>query len=69
VSADADPGAGSGYDVHAAPHLKSKTFRVLQEKGVPFEYRCFPGVEHACFVRGDPKKEGERDAMERGLGG
>lgn len=55
-------------DVMYTPHLKAKTFKVLQGKGVPFEYRHFPGVEHACFVRGDPKKEGERDAMERGLG-
>jgi hypothetical protein len=50
------------------PFLKAKTFRVLLEKGVPFEYRHFPRVEHNCFVRGDPEKEGERDAMERGLG-
>lgn len=55
-------------DAMFTPHLKSKTFRVLQDKGVPFNYRHFPGVEHACFVRGNPKKAGERDAMERGLG-
>lgn len=50
-----------------APYLKAKTFKVLQEKNNPFEYRHFPGVEHACFVRGDPKKAGEREAMDRGL--
>jgi dienelactone hydrolase len=55
-------------DATYTPHLKAKTFKVLVEKGSPFEYRHFPGVEHACFVRGDPRKPGERDAMERGLG-
>jgi dienelactone hydrolase len=55
-------------DAMYKPYLKAKTFKVLQEKAVPFEYRHFPGVEHACLVRGDPKKAGERDAMERGLG-
>jgi len=55
------------FDAMYAPYLKAKTFKVLQEKGNPFEYRHFPGVEHACFVRGDPRKEGERDAMDRGL--
>jgi dienelactone hydrolase len=55
-------------DAMYAPFLKAKTLRVLPEKGVPFVYRYFPGVEHNCFVRGDPKREGERDAMERGLG-
>jgi dienelactone hydrolase len=55
-------------DAMYTPYLKAKTFRVLLEKGVPFEYRHFPGVEHHCFVRGDPEREGERDAMERGLG-
>ena len=55
-------------DAMYTPYLKAKTLKVLQEKALPFEYRHFPGVEHACFVRGDPKKAGERDAMERGLG-
>lgn len=55
------------HDATYAPYLKAKTFKVLQEKGNPFDYRHFPGVEHACFVRGDPKKAGERDAMDRGL--
>lgn len=55
-------------DAMYTPHLKAKTFKVLQAKAVPFEYRHFPGVEHACFVRGNPQKAGERDAMERGLG-
>lgn len=54
-------------DAMFTPHLKARAFRVLQEKGVPFEYRHFPGVEHACFVRGNPGKAGEREAMERGL--
>ena len=55
-------------DAMYTPFLKAKTLRVLPEKGVPFVYRHFPGVEHNCFVRGDPEREGERDAMERGLG-
>lgn len=55
-------------DAMYTPHMKAKTFKVLQEKAVAFEYRHFPGVEHACFVRGNPQKVGERDAMDRGLG-
>lgn len=54
-------------DAMYIPFLKKRTFEVLQSKNVPFEYRHFPGVEHACFVRGDLKKKGEREAMERGL--
>jgi hypothetical protein len=55
-------------DVMYMPFLKAKTLSVLPKKGVPFAYRHFPGVEHNCFVRGDPERDGERDAMERGLG-
>jgi dienelactone hydrolase len=55
-------------DAMYTPFLKAKTLRVLPEKGVPFVYRHFSGVEHNCFVRGDPEREGERDAMQRGLG-
>jgi dienelactone hydrolase len=54
-------------DAMYAPSLKAKTLRVFPEKGMPFVYRHFPVVEHNCFVRGDPEREGERDAMERGL--
>ncbi|KAI8263220.1 Hydrolase tropI [Colletotrichum sp. SAR11_239] len=46
--------------------LKSHFFETLLKKGVAFDYQHFPGVEHACLVRGDPKKPGERDAMARG---
>ncbi|KAM5343470.1 hypothetical protein ACJ41O_012007 [Fusarium nematophilum] len=46
--------------------LKLYTFVKLQEAGVPFDYQHFPGVAHACLVRGDKEKEGERAAMERG---
>lgn len=46
--------------------LKAHTFATLQARGVAFEYRHFPGVEHACLIRGDERKEGERDAMVRG---
>lgn len=46
--------------------LKMHTFETIQKLGVPFDYRHFPGVEHACFVRGDPEKGGEREAMATG---
>ncbi|KAL2022374.1 hypothetical protein VTK56DRAFT_5441 [Thermocarpiscus australiensis] len=48
------------------PELKAYTFSALQRKGVPFDYQHFPGVEHACLVRGDPNRKGEREAMARG---
>lgn len=46
--------------------LKAHTFAKLQELGVAFEYRHYPGVEHACFIRGDEKIEGEREAVVKG---
>ncbi|KAL4784084.1 Alpha/Beta hydrolase protein [Aspergillus varians] len=47
--------------------LKMYTFETLLKKGnVPFDYQHFPGVVHACFVRGDEGKAGEREAMVRG---
>ncbi|KAJ5819456.1 Alpha/Beta hydrolase protein [Penicillium riverlandense] len=46
--------------------LKLHTFEALQRLNVPFDYQHFPGVVHACLVRGDEKKPGERAAMERG---
>ncbi|EMC91099.1 hypothetical protein BAUCODRAFT_79877 [Baudoinia panamericana UAMH 10762] len=46
--------------------LKEHTWETLQKHSVPFDYQHFPGVEHACLVRGDPKRPGERDAMIRG---
>ena len=48
------------------PELKMHCFEMLQKLRVPFDYQHFPGVEHACFVRGDPEKKGEREAMARG---
>lgn len=48
------------------PELKAYTFDTLQKLGLPFDYQHFPKVEHACFVRGDPYKSGEREAMTRG---
>ncbi|KAH7131307.1 Alpha/Beta hydrolase protein [Dactylonectria macrodidyma] len=48
------------------PALKLHTFQTLQSSGLPFDYQHFPGVEHACLVRGDEKKDGERAAMVRG---
>ncbi|PYI30304.1 alpha/beta-hydrolase [Aspergillus indologenus CBS 114.80] len=46
--------------------LKAFTVQNLQERGVPFEYRFFPGVEHGCFTRGDEGVPGEREALARG---
>jgi dienelactone hydrolase len=46
--------------------LKTHCFETIQKLGVPFDYQHFPGVEHACFVRGDLEKAGEREALERG---
>ncbi|RDW83612.1 dienelactone hydrolase family protein [Aspergillus mulundensis] len=46
--------------------MKSYTFETLQRLKVVFDYQHFPGVVHACFIRGDENKEGEREAMVRG---
>ncbi|KAI5459346.1 Alpha/Beta hydrolase protein [Mariannaea sp. PMI_226] len=46
--------------------LKMHTFQTLQASGIPFDYQHFPGVAHACLVRGDEKRPGERAAMVRG---
>ena len=46
--------------------LKEHTWKVIPTKGVPFDYQFFPGVEHACLVRGSPKVNREREAMARG---
>ena len=46
--------------------LKSHSFQTITKLGVPFDYQHFPRVEHACFIRGDNKKAGEREAMARG---
>ncbi|KAK8106334.1 hypothetical protein PG999_009693 [Apiospora kogelbergensis] len=48
------------------PEMKLYTFQTLQQLGAPFDYQHFPVVEHACFIRGDPKRPGERAAMARG---
>jgi hypothetical protein len=48
--------------------LKRYCFEKMSEAKGAFEYRHFPGVVHACFTRGNEKKEGERDAMVRGKG-
>ncbi len=46
--------------------LKNHSFQTIMKLGIPFDYQHFPGVEHACFIRGDDKKAGEREAMGRG---
>ncbi|KAG9229506.1 dienelactone hydrolase family protein [Amylocarpus encephaloides] len=54
------------FDPVYTAELKTHTFETLQKLAVPFDYQHFPGVEHACFMRGDEKKKGELDAMVRG---
>ncbi|KAK6088653.1 dienelactone hydrolase family protein [Seiridium cupressi] len=54
------------YDQMYTAELKLHTFQTLQKLNVPFDYQHFPGVEHACFIRGDDRKEGELKAMVRG---
>jgi dienelactone hydrolase len=51
------------------PALKMYTFEMMDKLGVPVDYQHFPGVQHACLVRGDERREGEREAMIRGKGG
>ncbi|KAI0158534.1 putative hydrolase [Pestalotiopsis sp. NC0098] len=46
--------------------MKVYAFKALQRRGVAFDYQHFPGAVHACFVRGDERKAGERAAMIRG---
>ncbi|ORY64785.1 Alpha/Beta hydrolase protein [Pseudomassariella vexata] len=48
------------------PELKLYSFETITKVGLPFDYQHFSGVEHGCLVRGDEKKEGEREAMVRG---
>jgi dienelactone hydrolase len=43
--------------------LKALCFSHWQEREVPFAYYHFPGVEHGCFLRGDPARKGEKEAM------
>jgi dienelactone hydrolase len=53
------------HDFVYTPELKLYTFQKLQTRPVPFDYQHFPGVYHACLVRGDETKPGERAAMAR----
>jgi dienelactone hydrolase len=46
--------------------LKGHTWKTLQKNRIIFDYQHFPGVEHACLVRGNLHNEGEREAMARG---
>lgn len=39
--------------------LKTNSFGTIRKLGVAFGYQHFPGVKHACFTRGNPKKAGE----------
>ncbi|TDZ41082.1 Hydrolase tropI [Colletotrichum trifolii] len=53
-------------DPALSPEMKLHCFESIMKRGVYFEYQHFPGVEHGCLVRGDPSKDGEREAMVRG---
>lgn len=53
-------------DMAFTKEFKSYAFEQIMEKGVPFDYQHFPGVEHACLVRGGEHIKGEREAMARG---
>lgn len=53
-------------DMMYTDEMKTHTFVTLQKLGVPFDYQHYPKVEHACFSRGDEKKEGEKAALVRG---
>ncbi|KAJ9138352.1 Dienelactone hydrolase family protein [Pleurostoma richardsiae] len=59
-------GLGPEIDPAFTTELKLHTFQTMLGKNVPFEYVHFPGVAHACLVRGDESREGERTAMVRG---
>jgi len=54
------------HDFMYTAELKSHTFETLLKSNVTFDYQHYPGVEHACFVRGSDKKPGELEAMVRG---
>jgi dienelactone hydrolase len=53
-------------DAAFPPEMKSYAFETILKKGVMFDYQHYPGVEHACFTRGDEEVKGEREAMEHG---
>ncbi|KAI6380800.1 hypothetical protein MCOR25_001474 [Pyricularia grisea] len=46
--------------------LKAYTVKKLMENNIAFHYQHFPKVEHGCFIRGDAKKENEREAQQAG---
>ena len=53
-------------DVNYTPELKEHSWTTLQANKVTFDYQHFPGVEHACFTRGDTLSPADRKAMARG---
>lgn len=53
-------------DAAFTDEMKEYAWKTLQRNGVVFDYQHFPGVEHSCLVRGSPKVERERNAMQRG---
>ena len=53
-------------DLMSTAELKLHSFQTIMKLDVPFDYQCFPGVAHSCFMNGNSRKVGERDAMARG---
>jgi dienelactone hydrolase len=53
------------YDAFYTEELKTHSLEMIQKVGLPFDFQHFPEVEHACFIRGDPRKAGEWEAGER----
>ncbi|KAH8781304.1 dienelactone hydrolase family protein [Diaporthe sp. PMI_573] len=54
------------HDPAYTAELKEYTCATVPKLGVPFLFRHFPHVEHACFCRGDVNKSLEREALVKG---
>lgn len=54
------------HDPAYTAELRAYTCDTVPRLGVPFLLRYFPGVEHACFCRGDASKTLEREALVAG---
>ncbi|KAH6971253.1 putative hydrolase [Ilyonectria sp. MPI-CAGE-AT-0026] len=53
------------FDHMFTEELKAYSLQVLPKTGVAYDYQYFPGLEHGFAIRGDPRKNGEREGMER----
>lgn len=54
------------HDPVYTAELREYTCATVPKLGVPFVFRHFPRVEHACFCRGDAAKGLEREALVKG---